>query len=85
MLAVVWEPQAARDFDRLPTRAQESIYVALARLAAYPQGDVKALHGPLSGTYRLRVGEYRIRFRWSPTEAAIIVIGTAPRGSAHHP
>ena len=55
MLAIIWEHQAAREFDRLPERAQESIYIALARLAAYRYGDVKALHGALAGAYRLRV------------------------------
>jgi mRNA-degrading endonuclease RelE of RelBE toxin-antitoxin system len=39
------------------------ILLALTRYAETGEGDVKALEGKLSGTHRLRVGDWRVRFR----------------------
>ncbi len=39
------------------------ILKALARYAETGEGDVKALQGSLSGTHRLRVGDWRVRFK----------------------
>jgi hypothetical protein len=39
------------------------ILIALTRFAAAGEGDVKALEGKFTGAHRLRVGNWRVRFR----------------------
>jgi mRNA interferase RelE/StbE len=54
---------AARQFDKLPVRAQARLAGAFRRLADWPKASgVKALAGNLKGWYRIRVGDYRMRF-----------------------
>jgi plasmid maintenance system killer protein len=54
----------------------EAVHLAynLLELSTLPRGSrFKELHGPLRGTYQLRVGgPYRIRFRWSDGHAVEI-------------
>ncbi|MBM3941457.1 MAG: hypothetical protein FJ316_00750 [SAR202 cluster bacterium] len=46
------------------------------------RGDVAKLHS--SGEeWRLRVGEFRIRFRRDPTERSVIVLRVLPRSQAY--
>lgn len=51
---------------------------AIARL---PEGDVKRLTGSLS--WRLRVGDWRVRFLMDPSERTIYVTSVRSRGSAY--
>jgi mRNA-degrading endonuclease RelE of RelBE toxin-antitoxin system len=39
------------------------ILVALTRYAETGEGDVKALEGKFTGTHRVRIGDWRVRFR----------------------
>ena len=36
------------------------ILLALTHMAQAGEGDVKALRGPYAGTYRLRIGKWRV-------------------------
>jgi len=49
---------------RLAPEPRRAIKKALAGLAR-DQGDIRALEAPLSDYYRLRVGRYRIVFRYA--------------------
>ena len=80
---IAWDDSAAREFDALPHPAQESILTALAHLAMENRGDVKRLKGPFAGTYRLRVREYRVRFRLDRGEGKIVIAYAGRRGSAY--
>jgi mRNA interferase RelE/StbE len=55
-------PRARRNLKRLDPVTARRITSALARLASLddPTGSCKALSGPLTGLWRLRVGDYRI-------------------------
>jgi hypothetical protein len=45
------------------------ILIALTRYAETGEGDIKALEGKFTGVHRLRVGDWRVRFRRVPAGA----------------
>lgn len=62
-VAVLMTAGAKKDLDRLPMTIKARVAAVLATLTDYPQvSHVKALKGALAGTYRVRVGGYRILF-----------------------
>ncbi len=58
------------------------ILLALTRLAETGAGDIKRLEGPLHGTMRLRVGPWRVRYRYVETGRAL-VLAIEKRGDAY--
>ena len=62
-LIVVWSPSARIELRRVDRETAMRILLALTRFARIGEGDVKALEGGLSGTFRLRVGDWRVRFK----------------------
>jgi mRNA-degrading endonuclease RelE of RelBE toxin-antitoxin system len=62
-LRVLWTPRADRDADRLGREPYRRILAALRRYAETQIGDVVKLRGPDPPEWRLRVGDYRVRFR----------------------
>ena len=54
--AWTWSPQARGQLRGIDPENAMRILVALTRLAGGDAGKVKALHGPLAGVMRLRVG-----------------------------
>ena len=69
---IVWEDAAAREFDRLPTPIQHQIDEGLARLVLAGQGDLRHLSGVRGDEWRLRVGDYRIRFAMHDGDMVIL-------------
>jgi mRNA-degrading endonuclease RelE of RelBE toxin-antitoxin system len=57
---------------------------AITRLAQGAElvGDVKRLSG--SGEYRLRVGDWRVRFERHDRQLTIVVVRVLPRGRAYY-
>jgi mRNA interferase RelE/StbE len=80
---VVIEPKARKDLRRIdpPTRAR--IFRAIDGLAQTAEltGDVKRLQG--AAEYRLRVGDWRVRFERDGDLIIIKVIRVLPRGRAY--
>jgi len=77
----VFTARARRDFKRIDAPVQRRLTDALDRLVAdAPQGDVIKLAGP-DDEFRLRVGDWRIRF--TRTETTIYVLRVLPRGRAY--
>ena len=71
-----WElsSQAERDLRRLGPDARRRIFSALDRLTEDPpRGDVRKLTGGMD-EWRLRVGSWRVLFRYD-REANVIVVG----------
>lgn len=63
-MRVLIEPKAQKQFDRLPDVLQARVRDAIASLHAYPNvRGVKALKGSLKGSFRLRIGDYRVVFQ----------------------
>jgi len=60
---IVWSPRAVRDFEKLDPPIRERVSDALRRYADAEQGDVVRLRGVVPPEWRLRMGDYRVRFR----------------------
>ncbi len=74
--------RAKRDFKRLDPLAQRRVLVALDRLIGEPPaGDVVRLAG--TEEWRLRVGDWRVRFERDRGERIIYVLRVLPRGKAY--
>jgi mRNA interferase RelE/StbE len=76
---VVLAPQAVRDLRRLSRTDRERIAAAIDRL---PAGDVRRLRGPTQ-EWRLRVGDWRVRFERDDAARRINVLAIRSRGSAY--
>jgi mRNA interferase RelE/StbE len=57
-------PEAGQQEMRLPKEIQGRVRKAVKRLENWPAvSGIKRLTGNLAGWYRLRIGDYRMRFR----------------------
>lgn len=77
------DDRARKDLRRLDPPTRKRILNAIARLAQSAEltGDVKRLRG--SDEYRLRVGDWRVRFEREDRKLTIIVVRVLPRGRAY--
>ena len=80
---VVIDDRARKDLRRIDPPTRQRILSAIARLAqgAELTGDVKRLRG--SHEYRLRVGDWRVRFEREDRRLVITVVRVLPRGRAY--
>jgi mRNA interferase RelE/StbE len=80
---VVVDDRARKDLRRIDPGTRQRILRAIARLAqgAELTGDIKRLQG--SREYRLRVGDWRVRFERGDRELTITVVRILPRGRAY--
>lgn len=79
---VEFAPVAAKEFRRLDPPVRRRVLAALDRLAVGdPTLDVKRLKGGAES--RLRVGDWRVRFRRDEAARLIVVGHVLPRGRAY--
>jgi mRNA interferase RelE/StbE len=80
---IEFAPSARKDLRRLDKQVQRRIVDALERLAAGERlsGDVRRLAG--STEYRLRVGDWRVRFALDGDRLLITVVRILPRGRVY--
>lgn len=77
---VVVTPPATKALRRLDRVQRERLQRAIARL---PAGDTKRLVG--LDEWRLRVGDWRVRYVVDAAVRRIVVLAVDPRGSAYKP
>jgi mRNA-degrading endonuclease RelE of RelBE toxin-antitoxin system len=58
--ALRYEGRILKDLKRLDSENQARILSALERFAATGDGDVRPLRGEFAGSYRIRVGKWRV-------------------------
>lgn len=76
-------PRAQRNMRRLDLVTRERVLTALDRLINDPaSGDQRKLHG-VDDEWRLRVGDWRVRFRRETANLTIVVLQILPRGRAY--
>lgn len=76
MAAVVLTPDAAEQLERLPRTIHARVLALLERLQNWPEvSGAKPLRGDLAGWYRLRTGDYRVRFRVQGERVTVARIG----------
>jgi mRNA interferase RelE/StbE len=74
-------PPARRDLKRLDPPVQRRILDALDKFVAAPrEGDIRKLN-PVQ--WRLRVGDWRVRFSFDDDNRVIVVLRVLPRGRAY--
>lgn len=74
--------RATKDFKKIPKPATRRLIGGLERITASPTLGRK-LKVDLLGRRRLRIGEYRIIYRYDSAEKAVEVIAIRPRGRAY--
>jgi mRNA interferase RelE/StbE len=79
---VVLTGSARRDVRRLDPPVASRILDALIRLADTGQGDITRLQGS-TDEWRLRVGDWRVRFRYDLPTQTLEVLHILPRGQAY--
>lgn len=80
-LSFVWSSSARAELRRIDRDMAMRILTALTRYAETGEGDVKSLEGKFTGTHRLRVGDWRVRFR--RVRDSIHVLAIENRGEAY--
>jgi mRNA interferase RelE/StbE len=79
----VFTARARRDLKRLDPPVRRKVIAALDALVTSdpPAGDVRKLAG--SDEWRLRVGEWRVRFERDPAQHVLYILRVLPRGRAY--
>jgi mRNA interferase RelE/StbE len=78
---IVWNDRAKADLRAIEQSTALRILHALARAVFTSEGDVKRLQGIQPPEFRLRVGDYRVRFR--DFENAVEIISVKHRREAY--
>ena len=82
MKEIVWASRAARDLDRIDGVARRRIIAAIESMAESGRGDIRRFADVQPPEYRLRVGDWRIRFALDETDA-IVILRVLPRDKAY--
>ncbi len=80
---VEWKPRALKQAATLDRKQRERVFAAVERLATTGQGDVSKLTDVHPPEYRLRVGDWRVRYHLDPAAWTLIVLRVLPRGEAY--
>lgn len=63
-MQVIYSDDATDEFDELPVVIKARIVKIAKRLESWPDvSGAKPLRGDLSGSFRIRTGDYRLQFR----------------------
>jgi mRNA-degrading endonuclease RelE of RelBE toxin-antitoxin system len=62
---IIWNDRAKDELHAIDKPIAMRILYALARFCSTSEGDVKRLQGIEPSEFRLRVGDYRVRFHYS--------------------
>ena len=81
-LQFVWASSARAELRRIERETAMRILLELTRYAETGEGDVKALEGKFTGAHRLRIGDWRVRFR-RVRGGTIHVLAVENRGEAY--
>jgi len=80
MAKVTLTTEPAEGLEELPLTIHARVLSLLARLADWPKvSGAKPLSGRLAGHYRLRTGDYRLRFRVEGDTVVVEEIGHRSR------
>jgi mRNA-degrading endonuclease RelE of RelBE toxin-antitoxin system len=80
---VLITPKAARELERAPAKEQAHLKAAIDGLTGgLRHGDIRKLRGK-EDEWRLRCGDWRIRFRPDYDARIIVILRVLPRGIAY--
>jgi mRNA interferase RelE/StbE len=78
-----WLPHAQRDLKRLDPPVRRRVVDAVKHFARTGEGDVLRLVDVEPPEYRLRVGDWRVRFTRDDEHRLLHVLRVLPRGKAY--
>ena len=79
---IEWTDRALNEAERLDAAVRARVIRAIERLADTGRGDVKRLSGGRR-EWRLRVGDWRVRFLFDRPTHTITILRILPRGRAY--
>jgi mRNA-degrading endonuclease RelE of RelBE toxin-antitoxin system len=82
-LRLLWRGPALRDLRRLDPSGQRRVIGAVQRYVATERGDVVRLADVDPPEFRLRVGDWRVRFTVDREASVLHVLHVLPRGKAY--
>jgi len=82
-LEIRWSAIAEREARHLDPPVNRRIVTALENYAATSHGNIKRLTGYNPPQYRLRVGDWRVRFTVDWEAHVLYVLSVRPRGGAY--
>ncbi len=84
-MEIKFSRQAKKDLSKIPKNIAKNIKSAILGLADVPpKGDIKPLKGSTDGRMRLRVGSYRVIYRYENDETIYIwIIEIGSRGDIY--
>jgi len=80
---VRWLPRAQRDLKKLDPPMRRRVIDAVKHFAQTGEGDVVRLVDVEPPEYRLRVGDWRVRFARDDEHRLLHVLRVMPRGKAY--
>lgn len=78
---IEWLDEAKADVRAVDQATAMRLFEGILRFARTGSGDVNALHGDMAGTFRLRVGDYRVLFTLE--DDAMRIFGVRHRSQAY--
>ena len=72
---IIYTDRAVKDLARLDSAAKERIAETLERYAEAPLKYAKKMVDPALGTYRFRIGDYRVIFDIEGNEVVVLRVG----------
>jgi mRNA-degrading endonuclease RelE of RelBE toxin-antitoxin system len=79
---VAWTERALKDAERLDHRTRERVITAIERLADTGQGEIRPLKDSRT-EWRLRVGDWRVRYAPNRGERLFLILRVLPRDRAY--
>lgn len=83
---IEYSKTAAKSLQRMEKKLRTSIHEAIKGLTLTPpKGDIKPMQGKPEGRFRLRVGGYRVVYRYDERETMVVlcIIDVGPRGDIY--
>lgn len=85
-MRIEYSKDAAKYLQRMEKQKRKHIHDAILGLTVTPpKGDIKPMEGKPEGRYRLRVGGYRVVYRYDHdgTMIVLFVMDIGPRGDIY--
>ena len=81
-MKIILSHDAEKALRKLDKKRRDNILKAIQDI---PKGDIKPMEGKPEGRYRLRIGSYRVIFRYDKNGEMVIVmvLEISPRGDAY--
>jgi mRNA-degrading endonuclease RelE of RelBE toxin-antitoxin system len=82
MKRVIWARRATRDLERVDDLMRQRIVSAIELMATSGAGDIRRLADVKPPEFRLRVGQWRVRFTYGEAQT-VVILRVLPRDKAY--